>query len=127
MTDPRILEVKEGLGITECPKCHSKKLIVHRDLAQRIDMEKDEVTPIRSCQHDFSKTPYKITNIRCGKCGQLVGGVQDLVIFGSAIHTLLKEELEREPTTEEFLNFWNYLDVDIPQWLRDNIKAFGRD
>lgn len=40
------------------------------------------------------------------------------------LFSTLKEELNRPPTTQEFESWRDYVQSDIPEWLRDNIRAF---
>ena len=123
MTDFRVLEIRDDLEISECPKCGSTEIIVHKDLTYRVNVKTETVTEPSAYE---DPAPPDITNVRCAKCGTLVGDEQDLVVFGSAIKERLKDELGRDSTEEEFLAFWNYLDTDVPQWLTDNVNSWMR-
>ena len=47
-----------------------------------------------------------------------------LIIEAEAIKEALKWELEREPTLKEYEDFLNYLEVDVPEWLKQNARCF---
>ena len=36
----------------------------------------------------------------------------------------LKGELGRQPTTQEYQSWRDYVQSDIQEWLRDNVRAF---
>jgi len=120
MTDPSVLEISEGLGIKKCPKCGGTEFIVHKDNCYRVDVQKEAVTETPACEQPFED----ITSVRCAKCGVQVGTEQDFVIFKTTLKEALQDALEREPTEEEFLAFWDFLDTDIPQWIKDNIDSW---
>jgi len=44
----------------------------------------------------------------------------------SEVKELLTDVLGKKPTRKLLSEFKDYLDIDVPQWLRDNAKAFMR-
>lgn len=123
MTDDRVTELTEGLGVKECPHCHTSEFWVHKDLSYKVNIETETIEEPTAHEHPED---FRITNLRCAKCGKLVTTEQDLAIFKTSLETVLKDELGRDPTETEFMDFWHYLDGDIPQWIRDNMKAWTR-
>ena len=45
-------------------------------------------------------------------------------VHADALLSALKEELNREPTADEYEAWRDYVQSDIPEWLRDNIRAY---
>ena len=40
------------------------------------------------------------------------------------LFSTLKDQLGRQPTTQEYQSWREYVQSDIQDWLRDNIRAF---
>ncbi|NVL93343.1 MAG: hypothetical protein HWN71_09965 [Desulfobacterales bacterium] len=49
-----------------------------------------------------------------------------IIIKREDVAEYLETQLDREPTFKEVEDFLDYLEVDVPQWLRDNAKTFLR-
>lgn len=47
-----------------------------------------------------------------------------ITVTESDLKDYLENSLGRKPTAEQLSEFKSYLRVDVPQWLRDNAKAF---
>ncbi|VVB51232.1 Uncharacterised protein [uncultured archaeon] len=116
-----VVKLLKAAGITKCPTCGCDTFEVHRDHAYRVIIE-DSKYSVKDCG-DYvpeEETNNELTDVHCSKCGTRVGTAQELSIFKSAIVASLKRRLEREPTENEFLEFLELLEKNIPKWL-DNV------
>jgi len=72
-------------------------------------------------------TSDEVTEIICRRCGNRLTALQDIIVFKTAIMEHLKNRLNRQPTAEEFLQYVEILETDLPTWLQNksfDIPAF---
>ncbi len=115
MNKKEVLQLFEKLKISECPNCGNHEIQVHTDKFFIVNTQKMEVSELKTEENEESDD---VTEIVCRRCGNRLSTLQDLVIFKTAILEQLKNHLKRQPTTEEFLNYVEILETDIPAWLQ---------
>jgi len=110
-----VLQLIEKLKISECPNCGNYEIQVHTDKFFIVNTKKMEAHEPKTEENEESDD---VTEIICRRCGNRLSTLQDIVIFKTAIMEQLKNHLKRQPTTEEFLNYVEILETDIPAWLQ---------
>jgi ribosomal protein L37E len=115
MNNKEVLQLINKLKISKCPNCGKHEIQVHTDKFFIVNTLKMEAHEPKTEDNEESDD---VTEIVCRRCGNRQSTLQDLVIFKTAIMEQLKNHLKRQPTTEEFLNYVEVLETDIPSWLQ---------
>jgi predicted nucleic-acid-binding Zn-ribbon protein len=111
-----VLKLIEKLKISKCPDCGNHEIQVHTDRFFIVNTLRMEACELKA-QEDPTESD-EVTEIICRKCGNRLTALQDIIIFKTAIMEQLKNRLKRQPTTEEFLNYVEALETDLPAWLQ---------
>lgn len=124
MNKREALQVIRKLKIDRCPECGSDEIQIHTDrffIVNTTTMEAYE--PEKEANSEYSD----VTEIVCRKCGNRITVLQDIVIFKAAIMEQLKNRLNHQPTTQEFLNYVETLETDLSSWLKSRTLSVPTD
>lgn len=117
MNRKQVLHLFASLKIEKCPSCGSHEIQLHTDRFFIVNTQK---TVVSEPEIDEKENVWdEVTEITCRKCGTRLTMLQDIVIFKTAILEHLKNRLQRQPTAEEFLQYVDILETDIPTWLQN--------
>ena len=117
MNRKQVLQLIASLKIEKCPICGSNEIQMHTDRFFVVNPQKMTVSELKSDEKEAAED--EVTEITCRKCGNRLSALQDIIIFKTAIAEHLKTRLQRQPTTEEFLQHIDKLETDIPTWLQN--------
>ena len=125
MNKKEVLQLFEKLKISKCPDCGGNEIQIHTDRFFIVNTQKME-----TCEPKTKEDPTtsdEVTEIICRRCGNRLTALQDIIVFKTAIMEHLKNRLNRQPTAEEFLQYVEILETDLPTWLQNksfDIPAF---
>jgi DNA-directed RNA polymerase subunit RPC12/RpoP len=112
-----VLQLIEKLKISKCPNCGNQEIQMHTDRFFIVNTQKMEAYEPKT-REDPTESD-EVTEIMCRRCGNRITKLQDVIIFKTAIMEQLKNSLKRQPTTEEFLNYVEVIETDLPAWLQN--------
>ena len=116
MNNKEVLQLINKLKISKCPNCGNHEIQVHTDRFFIVNTLRMDACELKAQEEPTESD--EVTEIVCRKCGNRLTTLQDIIIFKTAIMEQLKNHLNRQPTIEEFLNYVEILETDIPAWLQ---------
>ncbi|MGD6805833.1 MAG: hypothetical protein ACQCN4_02615 [Candidatus Bathyarchaeia archaeon] len=115
MNKHEVLQLIKRLQINRCPDCGGDEIQIHTDRFFIVNTAKMEAyEPEKEADSETSD----VTEIVCRKCGSRLTALQDIIIFKTALMEQLKSRLKRQPTDQEFLNYVENLETNLPSWLQ---------
>ena len=117
MNKKEVLQLLEKLKISKCPDCGGSEIQIHTDRFFIVNTQKMEAYEPESKEDPTISD--QVTEITCRRCGNRLTTLQDIIVFKTAIMEHLKNRLNRQPTAEEFLQYVEILETDLPTWLQN--------
>ncbi len=115
MNKREVLNLIRKLQINRCPDCGGDEIQMHTDRFFIVNTTKMKAY---EPEKEANSENTDVTEIVCRKCGNRITIFQDIVIFKTAIMEQLKNCLKRQPTNQEYLNYVETLETDLPSWLQ---------